>query len=354
MADGAGEHHVLDYYLRAAPKAELHVHLEGAIRPATLLTLARRNGVRLPADDEAGVRAWFNYRDFSHFVEIYVTITRCLRTREDYALIAYEFGVEMARQHVYYAEVTFSPSTHQHLGVPHDVYFEGISRGRARAHQEFGVQINWIFDLVRGISDQNDLRRRADYTLGVALDCMADGVVALGLGGAEAVGPPEPFAPWFERARAAGLHSAPHAGETAGPESIWGAIRALGAERLGHGVRAIEDPALVAYLRDHQIPIEVNPTSNIRLGVYPSYAAHPLPRLHAAGVPLTVNSDDPPLFNTTLTDEVLLLDGAFHLDPAAIDEILLNGVRHSFLPLARKRELEAEFRAEMTRLHHLE
>jgi adenosine deaminase len=350
MIDGSGEQSARARYLRAAPKAELHVHLEGAIQPATLLTLARRNGVPLPADDEAGVRAWFNYRDFSHFIHIYVTITRCLRTLEDYALIAYEFGAEMARQHVRYAEVTFSPSTHHHLGVPHDTYFEGISRGRARAQQEFGVQINWIFDVVRGIPDQADLRRRADYTLAVALECMQHGVVALGLGGAEAVGPPEPFAPWFERARAAGLHSVPHAGETAGPASIWGAIRALGAERLGHGVRAIEDPALVAYLRDQHLPIEVSPTSNIRLGVYPSYAAHPLPRLVAAGVPLTVNSDDPPLFNTTLDDEVLLLAGAFRLDPATIDEILLNGVRHSFLSPARKQELETAFRAEMASL----
>jgi adenosine deaminase len=350
--DGTSEWPALERYLRAAPKAELHVHLEGAILPATLLIIAERNGVPLPAGDEAGIRAWFNYRDFSHFIEIYVTISRCLRALDDYELIAYEFGAEMARQHVRYAEVTFSPSTHHHLGVPHDTYFEGLSRGRARARADFGVEFNWIFDIVRGIPDPDDLRRRADYTLAVALECMHDGVVALGLGGAEAAGPPEPFAPWFERARAAGLHSAPHAGETAGPESIWGAIRALGAERIGHGVRAIEDPALIEHLRDHQIPIEVNPTSNIRLGVYPSYAAHPLPRLYAAGVPLTVNSDDPPLFNTTLNEEVLLLDRAFHLDVAGIDEILLNGVRHSFLPEARKRELEATFRAEMMAPNH--
>jgi len=133
-------------------------------------------------------------------------------------------------------------------------------------------------------------------------------VVALGLGGAEEGYPSEQFAPWFERARAAGLHSTPHAGEGAGPESIWGAVRALGAERIGHGVRAIEDPTLVAYLAEQGIALEVCPTSNVRLGIYRDYADHPLARLHAACVPITVNSDDPCLFGTTLTDEVALLD----------------------------------------------
>ncbi len=175
-------------------------------------------------------------------------------------------------------------------------------------------------------------------------------MVALGLAAAEAGAPPEPFAPWFDRACAAGLHSAPHAGETAGPASIWGAIHALGAERLAHGVRAIEDPALVEYLAAHNIPIDLAPTSNIRLGLYPDYRSHPLPRLHVAGVTITINTDDPPLFNTTLNDEVALLADPFGLDVAAIDEILLNGIHCSFLPEARRNDLEAEFRAELSRL----
>jgi adenosine deaminase len=173
---------------------------------------------------------------------------------------------------------------------------------------------------------------------------MAEGVVALGLGGLETGYPPEMFAPWFDRGRRAGLHSDPHAGELEGPASIWGAIRTLGAERLGHGVRAIEDPALVAYLAEHRLPIETNPTSNIRLGVYPHLEAYPLRRLHEAGVPLTVNSDDPPLFNTTLTDELALLITPFGFDLDAIDDILLNGIRHSFLPDDRKQALEASYR----------
>ncbi len=155
------------------------------------------------------------------------------------------------------------------------------------------------------------------------------------------------FASYFNRALASGLHSTPHAGETVGPESVWGAIRTLGAERIGHAVRSIEDPALVTYLSEHAISLEVCPTSNVRLGVYPDYALHPLPRLLDAGVPMTVNSDDPPLFNTSLEAELELLPGVFGLGLPEMDEALLNSVRHSFLPPARKREMDATFRAEM-------
>jgi aminodeoxyfutalosine deaminase len=340
-------------YIEAAPKAELHVHLEGSIRPATLLTLARRNGVTLPADSVEGLRQWFVFRDFNHFIEIYLTITRCLKREEDYVEIVYDFGREMARQNVRYAEVTFTPSTHDFLGVPHDVYFAGLTSGRERAQAELGVEIRWVYDIVRNVEDPARRERFADYTTRVAIEDMPHGVVALGLGGLEAGNPPEPFAPCFERARAAGLHSDPHSGETAGPESIWGALRALGAERIGHGVRAIEDPSLVTYLAEHHIPLEVNPTSNLRLGIYPSLAVHPLRRLYDAGVAVTVNSDDPPLFNTTLSDEIGLLAEPFGFDAAAIDEILLNGVRHSFLPLERKQALEAAFRAELAALKPL-
>lgn len=338
-------------YLEAAPKAELHVHLEGSIRPHTLLELAKRNGVSLPASNESELQQWFTFRDFPHFVEIYGLISSCLKTAEDYELIAYEFGGEMARQHIYYAEVTFSVSMHAcGLGIDHDVYFSGLNKGRERARREFGVEINWVFDIIRDIRDEEKRRKWADFTTRVAIECKSEGVVALGLGGNEEGYPPEQFAPWFEQALAAGLHSVPHAGETVGPASVWGALRALRAERIGHGVRSIEDPELVSYLAAQQIPLEICPGSNICLGVYPSYAAHPLPRFHAAGVPFSVNSDDPPLFNTTLNQDVARLASAFHFDLNVIDELLLNGVRQSFLPFERKQALEARFRAEMARL----
>jgi adenosine deaminase len=341
----------IERYVNAVPKAELHVHLEGSIEPDTLLTLAQRNGVQLPVSTVAELRDWLIFRDFNHFVQIYQAISRCLKTEEDYELIGYEFGAMMARQNVRYAEVTFSPSTHAFsLGVPFDTFFAGLTRGRLRAQEAFGVEIRWIFDIVRDIPDRMLNLRRAEYTVAVALEGMKDGVVALGLGGAEVGYPPEQYAPWFEQARASGLHSVPHAGETMGPASVWRALQTLGAERIGHGVRAIEDPSLVAYLKDQHIPLEVCPTSNICLSVYPTLRKHPLPQLHAAGIPITVNSDDPALFNTTLTHEVGLLFDAFQFDLNTVNDLLLNGVRYSFLPLEEKRAMEATFRTEMARL----
>ena len=341
----------LERYLSAVPKAELHVHLEGSIQPSTLLTLARRNRVELPVRSVAELQDWFTFRDFNHFIEIYFEISSCLKTSEDYELIAYEFGASMAQQNARYAEVTFSPSTHRYsLGVPHDTYFGGLTRGRERARSDFGVEIRWIFDIVRNIKDEARNRTLADYTTSVAIEGKDDGVVALGLGGAEVGYPPEQFARWFEKARGAGLHSAPHAGETVGPASVWGALKALGAERLGHGVRAIEDAALVTYLAEQRILLEVCPTSNVRLGVYADYAEHPLPRLYAAGVPVTINSDDPALFNTILNNEVKLLADPFNFELKTINEILLNGVHYSFLLEEEKQAMEAAFRAEMSRL----
>ena len=340
----------LQSYLAAVPKAELHVHLEGSIRPETLLTLARRNGIELPVSSVEEIREWFTFRDFDHFIEMYGVISRCLKTQEDFELIAYEFGTEMARQNSRYAEVTFSPAFHHHHGVADAAYLDGLTRGRDRALADFGVQFSWVFDIIRSVSDPAKNKLYADYTTSVAIENMANGVVALGLGGGEVGYPPEMFEPYFNRGRAAGLHSDPHAGEVAGPESVWGAIRVLGAERIGHGVRSIEDPSLVKYLAEQRIPLEVNPTSNICLGVYPSMEQHPFRRLHEQGVIVTVNSDDPPLFNTTLNEEVALLDSAFSFDIENIDDILLNAVRRSFLPAERKMALEAEFRQEMDNL----
>ena len=215
---------------------------------------------------------------------------------------------------------------------------------------DFGTELNFVFDIPRRTVRLYPEMQLIDFTTNAAIEGKNDGVVALGLSGTEPGHPPEPFAAWFEQALAAGLHSAPHAGEMDGPASVWGALRALGAERLGHGVRAIEDPALVAYLADHAIPLEVCPTSNLRLGVYASFAEHPLRALHAAGVPITVNTDTPAMFGTTISAELSLLETPFGLDLASIDEILLNGARASFLPADRKAALVATFQAELAGL----
>jgi aminodeoxyfutalosine deaminase len=341
----------IECYLQAVPKAELHVHLEGSIRPSTLLTLARRNGVTLPASTLKEIHEWFRFRNFPHFVDIYLAISRCLKTTEDYELIAYEFGAQMAQQNVRYVEVTFTPSTHRYsLGITHDAYFHGLNTGRERARRDFGVEMRWIFDIARGIPDEAERRRRAEYTTAVAIESINDGVVALGLGGYERGYSPEQFAVWFDKALSAGLHSTPHAGEGDGPASVWGALRALGAKRIGHGVRSIEDPELLIYLAKHSVLLEICPLSNICLGIYPNLLEHPLPCLYAHRIPVTVNSDDPTLFNATLNQNIRALHEPFSFSLDTINEILLNGVRYAFLPQAEKKQMEISFSVEMTKL----
>jgi len=337
----------LHRFIEDMPKVELHVHLEGAILPRTVLGLARRHGVRLPADDEEGLRRWYQFTDFKHFIEIYLVIQGLLRTPEDFELVTYDFGREMERQNIRYAEVTFTPFTHiwQDKGLTPDDLIEGLDAGRCRAAKDFDVAIAWVLDIPRNLSfaEGNYTGFASDPTVEMALAWQDQGVVALGLGGNEAGAPPEPFAHAFDVARAGGLHSVPHVGEVAGPESVWGALRALGAERIGHGVRSIEDPDLVDYLVRQQIPLEVNSTSNLCLGVYPTYETHPLRRLWDGGAYVTVNSDDPPLFNTTLNQEYRVLIDHFGFDADMLEQITLNALRASFLPSAKKDALEQEF-----------
>jgi adenosine deaminase len=327
------------------PKVELHVHLEGSIRPATLLALARRNRVSLPAGDLEGLREFYRFTDFDHFIQVYLTISRCLQTPDDFNLIGYEFGADMARQGIRYAEVTFTPHTHvANTGLPFDEILAGLNSGRARAQGGLGVEIAWVLDIVR---DNPDTRHQVAQWAVAAMD---RGVVGFGLGGTEVGHPPEGFADAFAVAREAGLHSVPHAGEVAGPESVWGALRALGAERIGHGVRSVEDPRLLDYLREHQVPLEVCPTSNLCLGVYPSYEEHPIRRLWEEGVYVTVNSDDPPMFNTDLVHEYQVLADRLGFSPAELEQLSLNALRASFLPAPRKAALEREFLREFARL----
>jgi aminodeoxyfutalosine deaminase len=335
-------------FARHMPKVELHIHLEGSIRPATLLKLAERNDFELPAQDVDGLRDFYRFRDFAHFIEVYVTITRCLQTQDDYRLIAYEFGADCARQNVRYAEVTFSIVTNvTYARLPWQAIVEGLNDGRARARAEFGVDWRWVFDIVR------DVPETQEQAVEIALAAQDLGVVALGLGGSEKGFPPELFAQSFERARQGGLRSVPHAGEIAGPESIWNALKLLHADRVGHGVRCLEDPALGDYLRQHQVPLEVCPTSNICLGVFPNYEAHLLRRLWDEGLFITVNSDDPPLFNTDLNNEYEALVDHFAFTADELERVSLNALSASFLPQTEKTRMEAEFRAEFARLREI-
>ena len=322
-------------FIRAMPKVELHVHLQGATRPETLLKLAQRNHIQLPADDVEGMREWYTFRDFGHFIEIYDVICRCLQTPDDIELVMREFIAGQVAQNIRYTEVTYTPT----LRMPSSEQFQALDEARKWGQDSHGITVNIVIDIPRGLISPEDNMQFAD----IAIEGMNYGVVAFGLGGPEAGNPPENFIAPFDHARAAGLPSVPHAGEVVGPESIWGALNRLHAVRIGHGVRCLEDPALVEELRARQIPLEVCPTSNICLGVFPTIESHPLPRLIEEGLYVTLNSDDPPMFNTTLTDEFLIAAEVFGFDEAMIRRLTLNAVRASFLPDDEKRRLETEY-----------
>ncbi|MEO0563588.1 MAG: adenosine deaminase, partial [Chloroflexota bacterium] len=310
-------------FIREMPKVELHVHLEGAVRPETLLKLSKRHNITLPADDVEGVRRWYAFRDFPHFVEIYLKISECMQTPDDIELVAREFLQEQASQNIRYSEVTYTALTHYvQKGIPFADQLAALNSARDWGRDELDVDMAYIIDIPRNLADEAQSMMTAEW----AVDAMNDGVVALGLGGYEVGNPPEDFAAAFDYARANGLTSIPHAGEHEGPASIWGAIDSLGAQRIGHGIQAVQDPKLVKYLAQNAIPLEVCPTSNVCLGEVTSVADHPIQQLIDAGCYVTVNSDDPPMFNTTLTDEYAVTATAFGWDAATVEKIGMNAV----------------------------
>lgn len=341
----------LDTFIRRMPKVELHVHLEGSIQPETLLLLAERNSVTLPATTVEGLRQWYTFTGFPHFVEIYLAISSCIRSPEDIEFIAREFLRGQATQRILHSEATFTPFTHYSSDrrIPFEDQIAALGRARDWAARELKISVGWVLDIVRNVRPIAHGLTVADW----AISGMDRGVVALGLGGIEAGNPPELFQEAFDRARAAGLPAVPHAGEIAGAESIWGALRTLKAQRIGHGVRCLEDPELVAELRDRQIPLEVCPTSNVCLGVAPSLAEHPLPRLLDEGLYITINSDDPPMFNTTLTDEYVRAAQILGCGAETIEQLAINAVRASLLPEAARVEMERRFHEEFARLREV-
>jgi adenosine deaminase len=325
------------------PKVELHVHLEGTFRPATLLSLARKNRVDLPADDVDGIRRWFRFKDFEHFVQIYVLCSRCLRDPEDFHVLALDFLAEQAIQNVLYSEVHFTISTHLWNGLDGEGIRQALREAAEDGERRHGIAMKLIPDIVRNMEIE-----RADATLRWAVDGKKDGVVALGMGGIEQGYENEPFRRHYETAAQEGLHRVAHAGETGGPDSVRSVLDVCGAERIGHGVHAIDDPALMAELRQKQIPLEVCPSSNVALGIYPSIAEHPVKKLIDAGLCVTINSDDPPLFGTNLTREYLHLHRTFGLSAAELAQLSWNGLRHAFLDGGERQALEGRFREGMS------
>ncbi len=313
------------------PKAELHVHLEGAIRIATVEELAERAGARVPSGLAGG--RW-RFAGFDDFISQYVATCALLTELEDFRRVAYEFSEDESRHGVRYAEVVFSPSNHAaRLGDdwfgPIEAVLDGLDAGR----RDFGLTARVAPDIVRDAGLD-----MAERSLEVALKYAGRGVVALNAAGSErsAVAP---FGPLFRRAKDAGLRSVPHAGEWAGPRNVWETLEHCLPDRIGHGVRSVEDPVLVEHLATSGIPLEVSPVSNVATGVYGSLEEHPFRVLRDAGVTVTLNSDDPPMFGAWLTDVYRSAADTWDLDDASLAEIARTGVRVSFAEDDLKREL---------------
>ncbi|MEU8069796.1 adenosine deaminase [Micromonospora sp. NPDC049151] len=331
----------LPTFIAGLPKVELHVHHVGSASPRIVAELAARHEGRspVPADPEA-LADYFAFRDFAHFIEVYLSVVDLIRDADDVWLLTHEVARELARQQVRYAELTVTPYSHVNRGIPAPAFCEAIEDARKRAEADFGIALRWCFD----IPGEAGLPA-AEQTLRIALDERPDGLVSFGLGGPE-IGVPRPqFKPWFDQARAAGLRSVPHAGETTGPETIWDALRELGAERIGHGISAAQDPALLAHLAERRIPLEIAPTSNVRTRAVPSLDAHPLPRIVEAGVPVSINSDDPPMFGTTLDDEYAVAARLLRLGPDGVAALARDAVSAAFLAPAEQARITAEIDA---------
>jgi len=329
-------------FVRGLPKAELHVHHVGSASPRIVSELAERHPGTVPSDP-ALLRDFFAFRDFAHFIEVYLAVVDLVRTPEDVRYLTYEIARELHEgQSVRYAELTCTPYTSvlpgdPDRGMPIEAYTEAIEDARLAAERDFGLVLRWIYD----IPGESGIPA-ADATLAFALDHGADGLVGFGLGGPEIGVPREWFVPHFAAARAAGLRSVPHAGETTGPDTIWTSLRDLGAERIGHGTSAATDPALLAHLAEHRIPLEGCPSSNVATRAVASLGDHPLPRFVEAGVVVTINSDDPPMFGTTLNREYEIAAELLALDEKGLAELARTAVDASFASDELKTRLRAE------------
>ncbi|MGW2666851.1 adenosine deaminase [Streptomyces sp. NPDC001272] len=327
-------------FIAGLPKAELHVHHVGSASPRIVAELASRHpDSKVPTDPEA-LADYFTFTDFAHFIEVYLSVVDLVRTPDDVRTLTFEVARDMARQNIRYAELTITPYSSTRRGIDERAFMEAIEDARKAAESELGVILRWCFD----IPGEAGLEA-AEETARLAVDLRPEGLVSFGLGGPE-IGVPRPqFKPYFDRARAAGLHSVPHAGETTGPQTVWDAIRDLGAERIGHGTSSTLDPELLAYLAEHRIALEVCPTSNIATRAVADLDEHPLKEMVQAGVLVTINSDDPPMFGTDLNNEYAVAARLLGLDERGMAQLAKNAVEASFLDPAGKAALTAEIDA---------
>lgn len=326
-------------WLERLPKVELHLHIEGAIPRTALWQLICKYDGDATVPDLAALPGRFVYRDFPDFIDRWIWKQGFLREAADYEMIGAAVAAELARQRIVYAEAFYSPVDVGQGGPSAQDESLALRRGLGSVA---GTEVALIVDVVR---DQGPARARRTLEE-VAEVATEAGVIGVGIGGSEQRFPPEPFAGVYERARALGLRTTAHAGEVAGPESVWGAIRALGVDRIDHGLRAVEDPALVEYLVERRLPVTSCPGSNVATGAIASLAEHPIHRLLEAGVLVSVGTDDPAMFGLWLAGELAALQSTLGFTDDEIRQLLLNAVDSCWLPDDRRAALRATFVAD--------
>jgi adenosine deaminase/aminodeoxyfutalosine deaminase len=324
----------IEDFIRRLPKAELHLHLEGTILPSTLVELSLRHDARPLTLVEA--EALYEFTDFTGFLEAFKAVTRLLIGPEDYELAAWRMMEHLAEQGVVHAEVYISVGViylwRNHDPAAFEPIFAGLERARERGERELGLSLYWIFDAVRHFTVPEAERV---FLKAVELKPTHPSIIGIGLGGDERRTGSEPFRAFYAQAAQAGLRLTNHAGETTGPEAIWEAL-SIGSERIGHALSALNDPNLLQELKAREVPLELCPTSNVRTGVCPSFAGHPLRHLFDLGLLVTLNSDDPAFFGSDLVNEFLLAHTEQGFTRDELRQLARNSFRASFLPAETK------------------
>ena len=324
---------IKNYYERI-PKVELHLHLEGAIPYDTLWQLVQKYGGDLAVPNPKALQHRFEYKNFPHFIETWVWKNQFLREYEDFTFIADQVARDLAHQHIKYAEISYSPSDFTRYGLKPQEVTAAIRKGLSRVSE---IEISLIVDFVRDFGPE-----KAAITLKEINEVKDLGVIGIGIGGSEHAFPPELFEGIYEEARQLGFHTTAHAGEAAGAESIWGAIRNLHVERIGHGTRAYEDEGLLDFLAKHQIPLEMCPLSNLCTGVVSKIEEHPIRRYFEKGIMVTINTDDPKMFDNSLAQEYEVLEKTLGFSPREIQSLMVNAVQASWLPEQKKKRMIKE------------
>jgi len=327
-------------FIASLPKAELHLHLEGSIDPPTLLELKKRHGKKGTLSE---IEQLYRYKDFTGFLMAFKAVTEELQTPEDYELITYRLMEKLKADNVLHAEVYVSVGVCLWRKQDFSAIFKGLERGRERGEHDFGVSLLWIFDAVRQFGAD-----KAQHVAELAVLLRSPSVIGFGIDGDERQAAPELFRDVYTYAANNGLRLTAHAGETAGPGSVWGALN-LPAERIGHGLTAWQDPELVEELSTRQIPVEICITSNLRTGVCPTIAEHPVRNYFDQGVMVTLNTDDPAMFATSLSREYQLAQDTFGFTDEHLRELARNSFEASFLPAEKKLQFLDIFDAAATK-----